>query len=394
MKKANYSFMSILTGAIVLVAAVLYFQGQSANPEKIYFVRETGFKGGEYYRQQANLWAEEVEKNPYDTAAWFNYYLATEYTYFGNYEAQEEKKKRLTQILAAMEENISDSFEYNLLKNRFDHDFLSLQKAFENQPENPYTYYEFIIKYELEGNTEKLREFNQKLYASHNVASGLVNYNYNMLMSVAPNAILFTNGDNDTYPGWLLQQVKNIRPDILILNIHMLQVKPDYLTRKLSEKNVHLISPPDKNSPAFADELCRAIARNNPELPLYFAVTVYEERIKPLSENLFLEGLAYRYSPGRYDNVARVRENLENKFRLDYLKYDWYSESHPSTMTVVPDLNQNYISGMTMLYEHYSAKKESARAEYWKNFALDIARKSGKEYELKKYFEEKQKGDS
>ncbi len=36
----------------------------------------------------------------------------------------------------------------------------------------------------------------------------------NMLSSCAPNAILFTTADNDTYPIWYLQQVENYRPDV------------------------------------------------------------------------------------------------------------------------------------------------------------------------------------
>jgi hypothetical protein len=36
----------------------------------------------------------------------------------------------------------------------------------------------------------------------------------NILSSCAPNAILFTTADNDTYPIWYLQQVENYRPDV------------------------------------------------------------------------------------------------------------------------------------------------------------------------------------
>jgi hypothetical protein len=200
-----------------------------------------------------------------------------------------------------------------------------------------------------------------KNYYEHDRSRNYVpwDYSYNMLQSVEKDAILFTNGDNDTFPLWYLQDVEGVRPDVRIANLSLLNTS--WYIKQLKNNSPHGAKPIKMNmSDSQIDQLqpsqwepktmslpvskeiykqygitdtaairknfvtwkmnhttsfgqykvvrvqdlavLEMIQANNWERPIYFAVTCTDNSKIGLSDYLQMEGLAFKLVPYKREN--------------------------------------------------------------------------------------------
>jgi tetratricopeptide (TPR) repeat protein len=150
-----------------------------------------------------------------------------------------------------------------------------------------------------------------------------------MLTPLAPNAIVITNGDNDTFPLWYIQEVEKVRKDVRVVNLSLLNT-PWYIKQlrdqeprvpfSFTDAQLDAIQPyQDEKTGKIVWVKDQAVADmvkvNGWKRPIYMAVTVPEQL--GFDKNQVLEGLVFRISPTPVgDHVVDVRKTLYNLYHV------------------------------------------------------------------------------
>ncbi|PID29340.1 MAG: membrane protein [Candidatus Cloacimonadota bacterium] len=253
-------------------------------------------------------------------------------------------------------------------------------------------------------------EINANIFQANRTGNYLAwDYSKNILESCDKDAVLFTNGDNDTFPLWYLQEVEGIRKDITIVNLSLLntdwyvkQMKlkiPNLITYSNSYINKNFsqdiedvsiilkrlweepreIELPVKDGKTIKwtmkptihvnidgeptgmikvqDQMVLHILANNAKMgwkhPICFAVTVSSANYIGLDQYLRMDGLVYRvmdYKANRSIEPKVVYNRIFKKFKDHYRnlgdKSVYYDENKIRLL-------QNYRSAFMQLATHY-----------------------------------------
>lgn len=299
---------------------------------------------GDFYDRQAAQWEAIATGDCSTDEAWWHYYKTAHYSNRFGKGAYD-----LTAILAAAETRLDPAgFELNYL--RFAHEkdpaagYPHLLKAHAIAPNRSEAFTGLAAYYSINGRAGKRNEILARLHRAQPLPAGVMEYNHNQLQSVAADGILLTNGDTDTYPTWLLQSAYGIRPDVEVICLPLLLGFDGYredVRRRLGLEEL------SAGYPFVAENVLEQLLQQ--DRPVYLAATGTYFDDLPFG-NLYVTGLAFRYSKEPVDNLRQLASHYREDWRLEHLREPL--DDSPA-QAVADQLNQNYLPGLMQLHAYY-----------------------------------------
>jgi hypothetical protein len=136
-------------------------------------------------------------------------------------------------------------------------------------------------------------------------------FGYDLLQTVEPYAILFTGGDNDTYPLWYKQVVEGMRPDVTVV-VQTLS-NTDWFVRQLRDRPVQEFEP--DQAPWFAN-----LAPDGPPPPIH---SLTDNEIASLRPLVLPQPLRFRVGSIDQTYPARTVLRVQDIVTLRLIQENW-----------------------------------------------------------------------
>ena len=172
------------------------------------------------YAKLAQLWEKYYNAYPSEDA-YANWMYAAGYARFSDYEPMLNKgveKYPANPVLLYLSGKLKSGKHENLESRQL------LERAAALDPDYMDPWHGLAAAYILEGDRENADVALRHLLNGKAVEDVVMDLSYNMLATLDTNAILITNGDNDTFPGWILTRIIRFRPDVNIVNRPLLNI--------------------------------------------------------------------------------------------------------------------------------------------------------------------------
>ncbi len=376
----------------LVIAFILCIEAFSLSAQKLEKVHSIVVVRHEksWYETQMKLWNAEVEKNRKNPDAWYNYYSAARALRnleHDNPEKQKEYGKICTEIAKGAYAEIPETFEGNHIMvwngGLDDTDSKYLKKAYEINPDDPRIYDDILILGELTRDQKMFHDMAVRIFEKNEMPGAMINWAYNLLSELEQDAIIFVAGDNDTYSMWIAQEALGYRQDVHVINTSLILLD-DYRSKILAE--IGLSSFEMDETPEKQDELYKHILNNTAGIPAYVSVSAIRQfNDKPIMDELFLTGLAYKYCESSLDNMSLIRRNYEKRFLTDHLQMSF--SPHVADERAV-QFKSLYLPMLIKLYKHYKVSEEKEKETTLLALIQKIGQETGKEDDIKKQLNE------